>query len=159
MGIPGGMDVHRTWGMVSNRGQTDTRKGGGPQTKPQWVQQWLAINDEDIQIHHKVREGGYPNRWGAKQRKLGQAMESGSLPEVWLQEYDDKEVVDWLQIQDGQHGQAAKPASPPPTATKTTKVPRTTQNHLEEVYTLKEQRLWRQSWDPIQENTLLNGSM
>ena len=63
-------------------------------TEPYWVQQWLAKNDEDIALHHEVNKRGYPNRWGAR-LKVNSGWNLEKL-QVKLQDYEDKEVVEWL---------------------------------------------------------------
>ena len=55
---------------------------------------WLRKLGKDIQLHYKVMEGGYPNRYGARipvesQWKLDKM-------EQLLEGYKDKEVVEWL---------------------------------------------------------------
>ena len=64
------------------------------QYEPQWIQQWLAKYDTDIRRHNKVRRLGYPNRWGAQvEVKSRWNLE---IMQHWLQDYEDKEVVEWI---------------------------------------------------------------
>ena len=64
------------------------------QQEPYWTQWWLEKNDEDINRHMQVKCNGYPNRWGA--RRVVPSKWNLELMETWLQDYEDKEVVQWL---------------------------------------------------------------
>ena len=69
--------------------------GKQPQQEPPWLQQWIAKNDEDVKLNVIVRRQGYPNRWGARI-----PIESRWNLEKFTQllgDYEDKEVVKWLQ--------------------------------------------------------------
>ena len=83
---------HGEWTQVSEDNQT------GQSTtilqEAEWVQQWLATVDPDIQIHQQVIRNGYPNRWGAKIPV--KTKWNLKLLEEWLHNYEDKEIVEWM---------------------------------------------------------------
>ena len=54
----------------------------------------LQVNHDDISLHNKVWEQGYPNRWGAK-IPLKNRWNLEAMDQL-LQEYEDREVVEWL---------------------------------------------------------------
>ena len=56
----------------------------------------LKLADKDIWLHNQVMEKGYPNRWGARI-----PVHSGwniELLEELLQDYHDKEIVEWIRF-------------------------------------------------------------
>ena len=59
-----------------------------------WIYTWRCSNDEDIQLHHQVLTQGYPNRWWA-QIPVRSKWNLDKFEEL-LQDYDDKEVVEWM---------------------------------------------------------------
>ena len=61
---------------------------------PDWVVKWLNTNDEDIQLHNKVWEGGYPNRWGARIQVPSRF--NIQLLQHKLKDYHDQEILEWL---------------------------------------------------------------
>ena len=65
-----------------------------PQQEPTWIQEWWAKADDDIRLHDMVHTYGYPNRWGAKV-PVKSAWNLTEFEQL-LQEYEDKEVVEWL---------------------------------------------------------------
>ena len=85
---------HGEW--VSTEEQLQMEKEHEPEWEPEWIQKWWISNDEDIALHQKVMEQGYPNRWGAripvKQRW------NLELFEEKMTNYEDKEVVEWLRF-------------------------------------------------------------
>ena len=84
---------HGVWAQEDRQPET-CNTGESPQQAPEWLEHWLNNNDKDIQKHNKVRKQGYPNRWGAKI-----PVESKWNLELFselLQEYPDREVVDWI---------------------------------------------------------------
>ena len=62
--------------------------------EPEWVYKWRCKMDEDIKIHQEVVEGGYPSRWGAR-RPVKTKWNLDRFKEL-LQEYEDREVVEWI---------------------------------------------------------------
>ena len=58
------------------------------------MQNWLAKQDPDIGTHLKVLQGGYPNRWGAR-IELDHKWNLDLMQQL-LQEYEDKDMVEWL---------------------------------------------------------------
>ena len=62
----------------------------------QWIRKWMIDHDEDNKLHHQVRKKGYPNRWGAKIEV--KSTWNVTLMEELLQDYEDKEVVEWLKF-------------------------------------------------------------
>ena len=62
--------------------------------EPEWVYKWRCNNDEDVRLHNEVITKGYPNRWGA--RRPVKTRWNLELLEELLQEYEDKEVVEWI---------------------------------------------------------------
>ena len=61
---------------------------------PDWVYKWRCTVDEDVRIHQEVLELGYPNRWGA--RKPIQTRWNLELLEELLEDYEDKDIVEWI---------------------------------------------------------------
>ena len=84
---------HGEWIQIETE-QSSFHHGNMLKEQPAWVRQWLVKNDKDIQIHHLVKEKGYPNRWGA-QVEVQSRWNLGRFTEL-LQDYEDKEVVEWL---------------------------------------------------------------
>ena len=86
---------HGEWGfpedgMSEDRGETkDTI-----QWDPEWVRNWRMSVDRDVALHHQVRQGGYPNRWGAR-IPIAKKWNIELLQEL-LKDYGDKEIVEWL---------------------------------------------------------------
>ena len=66
------------------------------QVEPEWRQEWLASINEDLKIHMEVLRQGYPNRWGAR-IELKHRWNLRLLEDL-LQDYWDKEVVEWLKF-------------------------------------------------------------
>ena len=62
--------------------------------EPRWIQKWRAIVDKDITLHKTVLDKSYPNRFGA-QIPL-QTKWNLDRMEVLLNDYEDKEVVEWM---------------------------------------------------------------
>ena len=60
----------------------------------QWIYTWRCHNDQDIKLHQAVMEGGYPNRWEAR-RPVKTQWNLEKFEEL-LENYDDKEVVEWI---------------------------------------------------------------
>ena len=56
---------HGEWIQLEPEGNGDDH-GNPLLQEPEWIQQWLGKNDEDIAMHEAVVKGGYPNRWGAQ---------------------------------------------------------------------------------------------
>ena len=72
-----------------------TEAHGNPLTdEPKWIKQWLEKNDPDIYMHTQVLKKGYPNRWGAR-IELKHKWDIQLLGKL-LEDYEDKEVVEWL---------------------------------------------------------------
>ena len=61
---------------------------------PEWICKWRTTVDEDIALHEAVWDKGYPNHWGAK-IPVKSKWNLHRFEEL-LQNYDDKEVVEWL---------------------------------------------------------------
>ena len=61
---------------------------------PEWIRKWRINNDTDIAAHQEVREKGYPNRWGAR-RQVDSAWNLQALEQL-LQDYGDKDIVEWI---------------------------------------------------------------
>ena len=66
----------------------------GIQWDPGWVHKWRCSVDADLKLHEEVLRGGYPNRWGA--RRPVHSKWNLELFGQLLEEYEDKEVVEWL---------------------------------------------------------------
>ena len=71
-----------------------TSEAGSIEWEPVWMQKWWSQNDADIALHQEVIERGYPNRWGAC--SLVQSKWNLPLFKELLEDYEDREVVEWL---------------------------------------------------------------
>ena len=84
---------HGEWIQLEPEGNGDDR-GNPLLQEPEWIQQWLGENDEDIAMHEAVVKGGYPNRWGAR-LPVNSRWNLQRFEEL-LGSYEDIEVVEWL---------------------------------------------------------------
>ena len=84
---------HGEW-VPADNGLEVSSHGNDLEREPRWVQQWLNNNDTDIGLCNKVRDLGYPNRWGAKHRVTSKW--NLDKFEQLLKDYEDKEIVKWL---------------------------------------------------------------
>ena len=84
---------HGEWAAQEN--EELAKEHGNPLlTYPRWIRNSWEQNDSDIALHEAVLKGGYPNRWGARQ----EVMSTWNLNrfEELMEQYEDKEVVEWL---------------------------------------------------------------
>ena len=72
-----------------------TSHGNQLHVEQEWIRKWRIRHDDDLRIHHEVKEKGYPNRWGAKIPV--KSAWNVQLFRSLLINYEDKEVVEWLQ--------------------------------------------------------------
>ena len=84
---------HGEWIQTDNTSIADI-EDSSVEHEPDWIKRWLATNDPDISRHEQVLKQGYPNRWGAQVEVV--TSWNLELMASLLQDYDDKEVVEWL---------------------------------------------------------------
>ena len=84
---------HGEWAQAEP--QTHPRSHGNELLiDPEWVRKWRTKIDKDLRIHQEVCDKRYPNRWGARVRI--DTRWNLELFQQLLQEYEDREVVEWL---------------------------------------------------------------
>ena len=84
---------HGEWTPPDNQ-QEAISHGNDLDTASKWIRDWLNKNDPDIQLHNQVRQGGYPNRWGARIPVASRW--NLELFEELLKDYHDKDIIEWL---------------------------------------------------------------
>ena len=62
--------------------------------EPSWIYKWRCTTDKDMDLHQKVCEQGYPNRWEA--RLPVDTKWNLELFKQLLVDYEDIEVVEWI---------------------------------------------------------------
>ena len=87
---------HGEWVPPENGLPQGVEATGTVQWDPEWVYKWRCTSDKDLQNHIQVLEEGYPNRWGA--RIPIETKWNLDLFEQLLEDYDDKEVVEWMKF-------------------------------------------------------------
>ena len=85
---------HGEWTPQEQNGSNEEGDVAKLAWEPEWVHKWLCSVDQDMEQHVKVLQQGYPNRWGAR-IPVPSKWDLDKLDER-LQDYEDKEVVEWL---------------------------------------------------------------